>query len=156
MKRFAFAASIILFGLPVIIGAQTIEFKIKDVGIGTPYKNVLRQLGKPLSDKKGGENPCGGAKRILRYSGLKITLDESENKQNIVVLIEVTSARWELSTRIKVGATLNNVQNKFNESGELTKESGFDVLTYLDGDGAVTFYFRNKKLVKIIRDLNLC
>jgi len=156
MKQFLFLVSLILFSLPTVSAAQTIDFKVKGVGIATSYQTVLRQLGKPLSSRKGGTNPCGGKKQVLRYSGLTITLDEDEDKQNIVVLIEVTSPKWKVASGISVGASLKDVQAKLGQSVELSKESGFEVLTYLDGDGAIAFYFRNKKLVKVTRDLNLC
>jgi hypothetical protein len=156
MKQFLFFVSLILFTLPTGAVAQTIDLKVKGVDIGASYQTVLRQLGKPLSNRKGGTNPCGGTKQVLRYSGLKITLDEDEDKQNIVVLIEVTSPKWEVASGVSIGASLENVRAKFSQSHDLSKESGFDVLTYSDGDGALTFYFRNKKLVKVTRDLNLC
>ncbi len=135
---------------------DTFPFKIKGVGIGASYQEVLRQLGKPLSNRKGGTNPCGGTKQVLRYSGLTITLDEGEDRQNIVVLIEVTSSKWEIASGISVGASSEDVQAKFGQPDDTTTESGLEVLRYFDGDGAVDFYFRNKKLVKVNRDLNLC
>ena len=135
---------------------DTFPFEIKGVAIGTSYQTVLRQLGKPLSNRKGGTNPCGGTKQVLRYSGLTITFDEGEDKENIVVLIEVSSSKWEVASGISVGASSEEVQAKFGQPDDTKSESGLEVLSYFDGDGAVDFYFRNKKLVKVTRDLNLC
>ena len=129
---------------------------IKGVSLGTSYQTVIRQLGKPLSSKKGGTNPCGGTKQVLRYSGLTITLDEDEDRQNIVVLIEITSPKWEVTSGINTSASLEDVRAKFGQSDEPITESGLEILTYGDGDGYVKFYFRNKKLVKVERNLNLC
>ena len=136
--------------------AQSVDFKIKGVGIGTSYQMVLGRLGEPLTNTKSGTNPCGGKRRMIHYSGLTIKFDEDESKQNIVIFIEVTSPKWEISPGISVGSSLRTVRTKFGRPNELLKRSGFDTVTYLDGDGAVTFYFRNKKLVKATRDLNLC
>ena len=138
------------------ISAQTIDFEVKGVGIGASYQTVLRQLGKPLSSRKGGTNPCGGTKLTLRYSGLTISLDEDADRQNTVILIEVISPKWEVVSGISVGASLEDVQAKFGQPDDTATKSGSKILTYFDGDGAVTFYFRNKKLVKVNRDLNLC
>lgn len=156
MKRFLFFVSLVFLVSPIVSAAQTIDFDVKGVGLGTPYQTVLRQLGKPLSSRKGRTNPCGGAKQVLRYSGLIITLDESEDKQSNVVLIEVTSPKWEIASGIGVGVSLKDVRGKFGQPNDTTTKSGSGTLIYLDGDGAVTFYFRNKKLVKVIRDENLC
>ena len=156
MKRFMFFVSLIIFTLSTVSSAQTIDFNVKGIGIGTSYQTALRQFGKPLSNRKSGTNPCGGTKQTLRYSGLTITLDEGEDRQNIIVLIEVTSPKWEVASGIGVGASLKDMRAKFGQSGELSKELGFNVLTYFDGDGTANFYFRNKKLVKVNRDLNLC
>ncbi len=135
---------------------DTFPFEVKGVAIGTSYQTVLSQLGKPLSNRKRGTNPCGGTKQVLRYSGLTVTLDEGEDKQNIVVIIEVTSPKWEIASGISVDASLEDVQTKFGQPDDTATKSGSETLTYFDGDGAVTFFFRNKKLVKVNRDLNLC
>ncbi len=139
------------------MSAQTVDFEVKSVGNGTSYQTVLRQLGKPLSSRKGGTNPCGGTKLVLRYSGLKITLDDAgDTKEFNVVLIEVTSPKWQVASGISIGVSLEDVRAKFGQPDEMSKKSGLKLLAYLDGDGAVTFYFRNRKLVKVTRGLNLC
>lgn len=133
------------------------QFNVKGIGIGASYETVLRQFGKPLSSKKGKTDSCSESiKTILRYDGLTITFDEDEDEQNIVVIIEVTSPKWEVAPGVSVGASLEDVRAKFGQSNEVSKKSGFDVLTYFDGDGAANFYFWNNKLVKVNRDLNLC
>lgn len=136
---------------------KTIKLEVKDIDIGTKYKTVIRQLGKPLSSKKGGENPCGGEKLVLKYSGLEVTFDvESENDRNpIVVFVEVSSPKLEVSG-IKIGASLEDVRAKFGKSSELRKEEGFDNIGYFVKDGYANFYFRNDKLVKITWELNMC
>ena len=136
---------------------QTIKLEVEGVDTGTSYQDVLRQLGKPLSSKKRGTNPCGGTKLTLRYSGLTVNLDPDADEQNfIVVLIEVTSPKWEVASGISVGASLEDVRAKFAKSSELRKENGLDYVSYFVIDGYANFYFRNNKLVKINWELNLC
>ena len=135
---------------------QTIKLEVKGVDIGTSYEDVLRQLGKPLSSKKRGTNPCGGTKLTLRYSGLTVNLDPDADEQNfIVVFVEATSLKWEVSG-IKVGASLEDVRAKFGKSSELRKESGLETIGYFVTDGYANFYFRKNKLAKITWELNLC
>jgi hypothetical protein len=145
-----------LSAIPVFASAQVIDLKVKEVGIGATYQTVISQLGKPASSKKSGTNPCGGKKTVMDYPGLSLTLDEDEEMQNIVIFIEATSPKWEVAPGITVGANLENVRMKFGKPSTETTKSSSNVLTYFDGDGAATFYFRNKKLVRITKDLNLC
>ncbi len=157
MKRFLFFVSLIFFTLPTIASAQTIDLKVKGVDVGASHQTVLQQLGKPLSSRKGGTNPCGSTKQVLRYSGLKITLDEDADERNYTVVeIEVTSPKWEVASEISVGATLADVQTKFAQTEAPTKEKGLENLSYFVTDGYANFYFRNKKLVKVNWELNLC
>jgi hypothetical protein len=157
MKQVLFFVSLVLFTLPTAASAQTIVLQVKGVDIGAKYQTVLRQLGKPLSSKKRGTNPCGNTKLVLRYSGLTITFDDDGSGRNfIVVVIEVTSPKWEVAPGISVGASLADVQKKFSQTEAPTKEKGLENLSYFAGDGYANFYFRNKKLVKVAWELNLC
>lgn len=135
---------------------QTIKLEVKSVDIGTSYRDVLRRLGKPLSSKKRGTNPCGGTKLTLSYPGLTVNLDPDADEQNfIVVFVEVTSPNWEVSG-ISVGASLEDVRAKFGKSSKLRKESGLDTIGYFVTEGYADFYFRKNKLVKVSWELNLC
>jgi hypothetical protein len=135
---------------------EMIKLQIKGVDIGTSYEEVFRRLGKPLSSRKRGTNPCGGTKLTLRYSGLTVNLDPDADEQNfIVVFVEVTSPEWEVSG-IRIGASLEDVRAKFGKSSELRKESRLETIGYFAGDGYADFYFRKNKLVKVSWELNLC
>lgn len=137
--------------------AQTIDLKVKGIDVGASYQTVLRQLGKPLLSRKGGTNPCGSTKLTLRYSGLTITLDGDSDEGNFtVVAIEITSPKWEVAPGIKVGASFTDVQAKFVQTEEPTKEKGLKNLSYFVIDGYANFYFRDNKLVKVTWELNLC
>ena len=130
--------------------------EVNGVGIGTAYAEVLERFGKPVSIKTKGENPCGGRKTQVRFEGIEFSFDPHEEKKNIVVLIEITSPKWELSPGVRVGNSMDEVRDKMNGTGKHSKDAGFDVLGYGDGDGYLTFYFRDNKLIRITRDLNLC
>lgn len=157
MKRFLFFVLLVFFTLPTVASAQTINLKVKGVDIGAKYQTVLRQLGKPLSSRKGGTNSCGNTNLVLRYSGLTITFDDDGDGQNfIVVFIEITSPEWKVAPGISVGASLTDVQRKFGQTEKPTKEKGLENLSYFVTDGYANFYFRNKKLVKVNWELNLC
>jgi hypothetical protein len=137
---------------------QAIKLEVKRVDIGASHKTVIRRLGKPLSSKKGGTNPCGGTKLTLRYSGLTVTLDsvDTDGQNFIVVSLEVASPKWEVASGIRTGASLQDVRSKFGQSSELRKKKGMYYVSYFVTDGYANFYFRNKKLVKVEWDLNLC
>jgi len=158
MKQFLFFVLLVIFTLPTAASAQTIDLEVKGVDVSASYQTVLRQLGKPLSSRKGGTNPCGNTKLTLRYSGLTITLDDDDGdgRNFSVVAIEVTSPKWEVAPGISVGASLADVQAKFAQTEKPTKERGLENLSYFVAEGYANFYFRNKKLVKVIWEFNLC
>ncbi len=84
-------------------------------------------------------------------------VDEDDDGQNsIVVEIEVTSPKWEVASGISVGASLADVQTKFVQTDKPTKEKGLEKLSYFVNEGYANFYFRNKKLVKVNWEFNLC
>ncbi len=132
------------------------NLKIKGVGLSTSYSDVLRQIGKPLKSKKGGEFPCGNTLLTLRYSGLVLELEEDDRLKNFnVVSMEVTSPKWSVSG-IGIGASIEEIQAKFGEPSNRGKESGKDELYYGNGDGWATFQFRDNKLVRMRWEYNWC
>jgi hypothetical protein len=150
---------LILFLLLILVissSAQTIELKIKDVGIGATYRKVLQNFGKPVSIKKNEKFPCDDGKVItLNYSGLSFKLTEGlENRHFSVALVNITSNRFSVSG-IKIGAAIKDVMKKFG-SIELKKENGLDVLNYFITDGYAYLYFKNEKLTRISWELNVC
>lgn len=67
---------------------------VNGVRIGSSYAELKQHFGKPLSEKRRGENACGSAKTVATYKGIDFTLDD-DGKSNIVVLIEIVSPEWE-------------------------------------------------------------
>jgi hypothetical protein len=157
MKPFLLPILFVFLAVPLAVFAETIDLKVKGVGIGTPYSTVVTKLGKPLSSKKGGSFPCDQGKPmlILRYSGLVIKLIEDNNNQYFVASMEVTSPKWTASG-ITIGANIREVQKRFGQNNNLSKEKELENLPYFIEDGYARFYFRNKKLVKVAWELNVC
>jgi hypothetical protein len=145
----------IIFILPLAISGQTNSFKIKGVEVGTWYSTAIRKLGKPISDKTGGNYPCDDGKmKTVRYNGLVLKFVESYPGKNFFVAsMEITSSRWTVSG-IRIGATLKDVQAKF--SGEVRNEDGSEIYGGFIKDGYLNFFFKNGRLVRITSEENLC
>lgn len=135
---------------------NTVRNEVNGIAIADSYENVIKRFGKPISVKKGGTNPCGGNKSVLRFPGIEFTLDEEEDKSKIVVGIEINSAQWEMAPGVRIGFTLEEVRSKMGRLGTLSRENGTDVLSYGDGDGYLKYTFRKGKLVRTMRNLNMC
>jgi hypothetical protein len=135
---------------------NTVRNEVNGIAIADSGEKVIKRFGKPLSVKKHGTNPCGGNKTVLHFPGIKFTLDEEEGEGKIVVGIEISSSKWEIAPGVRIGFTLEEVRAKMGRLGTLSRENGTDVLSYGDGDGYLTYTFRNEKLVKIMRNLNMC
>jgi hypothetical protein len=135
----------------------TLDLKVKGVGVSTTYSTVLKKLGKPLLIKKGNDFPCNNEEPMLtlRYSGLVIDLIQDDNKRYFVAGMNVTSRKWIVSG-ITIGANKKKVKKRFGQYNALGKEQGLEYLNYFVGDGYGYFYFRNKRLVKITWELNIC
>ncbi len=159
MQRLLLLILFVFPALPLSTSAQaTLDLKVKGVGVGTTYSTVLKKLGKPLSIKKGNNFPCNNEEPMLtlRYSGLVIELIQGNNRRHyFVASMKVTSPKW-ITSGITIGANKKKVRKRFGRSNTLGKEEGLEYLSYYVGDGYGYFYFRNKKLVKIAWELNIC
>jgi len=67
-------SGILLFSV-CVIRSQVINPRVNGLDIGAKYPAIVRKLGRPISDKRDGEVPCGGAMRTLRYNGLVLRLE---------------------------------------------------------------------------------
>jgi hypothetical protein len=149
------------FTFQLSVSAQTSDFKIKGIGIGSSNSTLFKRLGRPLSSKEGGIVPCSDGSKLLtlKYQGLVIELSNNSNERNFTVFsINVTSQNW-LISGIRIGSSLNNVKAKLGQPYHQTTESGLQGLHYNNNkgiDGAASFYFQNKKLKKVELYLNYC
>lgn len=154
MKSFTVSVFLCLsFSLPVL--TQPNEFNVKGVKVGTLYKQVIKKLGRPTSTRKGGEYPCeSGPITTLRYPGLKIELIPSHNEKSLFVAsMEVTSSKWLISSKIRIGARVEKVMRAFGNI-ELKSDGNRKYLPYYIGDGYAPFYFHRNRLLKAKWELN--
>ncbi len=135
---------------------NSVRNEVNGIGIADSYEEVIKAFGKPISVKRGGTNPCGENRTVLRFRGIEFTLDEEKAKSNIVVGIKISAAKWEIAPGVRVDFTIEEVRAKMGRLGSLSREKGTDVLSYGDGDGYLIYTFRKGKLVEILRDLNMC
>lgn len=153
-----FLISSLVFAFSFTTAAQeTIDLQVNGVGVYTPYSTVVQKLGKPLSEKKGGDFPCNeGGALTLRYKGLIVKLIEANDGTGFIVgSISITSAEWSISG-VNIGASIKDIQTRFGQSEVETKESGLENLSYGMAEGFADFYFRNNKLVKVYWEFNIC
>ena len=57
------------------INAQVINPRVNGLNIGAKYPAIVKKLGRSISDKCGGDAPCGETMRTLRYDGLVLRLE---------------------------------------------------------------------------------
>jgi hypothetical protein len=140
-----------------------LNLSVKTVEIGTLRKDVLKELGKPISSKKGRHFPCDeeGEVRTLRYQDLVLELIENyNNKKFFVASTIVKSDKWSVMNSrdgkiVKIGEGVEEVKEKFGD-GKLIHDDGLDTIAYPNTDGFAYFYFKNEKLIKIRWEINLC
>ena len=86
------------------------DLTIDSLKYNSTEKEVVKHFGKPSKEKKVVKN--GYSYKILTYSGLKITLKEYYDDYTLNK-VEVTSRKYKLSRRIRVGNRITSVMNKF-------------------------------------------
>jgi hypothetical protein len=131
--------------------------KLKGVGLGSGYSEVVKTLGKPKTETTADGDECRGGKiRTLVYDGMTLELSEPSEPETeyYVYSMEITTSKWP-PFGIKIGATRAVVKRKLGnptsqetdaETGELIWYYSFD---QSDGPGNTNFYFKKGKLVRI-------
>jgi hypothetical protein len=77
MKKLLLVAVLLLLSAPAF--GKGAELNIKGVKVGTLYKTVVAQLGKPVKIERS-TNECAGGKDItMHYDGLRLYLLEDVN-----------------------------------------------------------------------------
>ncbi|HYX71645.1 MAG TPA: hypothetical protein VE732_02665 [Nitrososphaera sp.] len=166
MKQLLSAVLLALLTLPVLGQGKLreVNLQVGGIGSGTPYSTVLRKLGKPLR-RKVTKTPaplsCSGLAEThltLFYSGLQISLlGDGRGRHLKVYSIEATSPKRTVSG-LRLGASMEEVNNTFGEPNSKAEESGGTVFYYVTKGnlGGANFYFRNNKLVKVAMTETLC
>ncbi len=129
--------------------------KVNGVALGDSYRQVVRKLGKPSSERKRKGDECvGGTEMTLRYPGLELRLwDDVDNPKNFTVgWFEVKSAKWSVSGT-KVGQTIAAVRKLLGKPATVQTENGLNVWFYdMDeekGPGNTSLTFRGGKVISI-------
>src|SRR5688500_12991121 len=111
--------AIFLFIFAAAAGAQVPKdakylVKLKGIGLGSDYSNVIKAFGKPKTETTAEGDECRGGKlRKLVYDGLELELSESSEPaaEYYVLSMDITNAKW-LPFGLKIGATETAVKNK--------------------------------------------
>lgn len=141
-----------------------VDFRVKDVALGSTYAVVLRQLGRPVSSKREKmlDDTCGPPSTSLRlsYKGAVVELRGDLAGRNFeVVSMEVTSSSLLITPGIKIGMTEEDARSKLGGAPwRVMNESGFRILDYVTqgNDGGARLYFRDRRLVKVHWNYTLC
>jgi hypothetical protein len=139
-----------------------VDFRVRNVGLGSRRSSVLRQFGKPLTMTRERvlDETCGPPYTSLRlkYSGLVIRLEgDIRGRHFRVVSVEVNSPQLLLSP-IRIGMTEQEVRSRLSPPWQERNESGFHILNYATkgNDGGAGLYFREGKLMKVQWEATLC
>jgi hypothetical protein len=139
-----------------------VDFRVRNVGLGTNLSSVLRKFGKPLTmtREKVLDETCGPpyTSLSLRYPGLVIRLEgDIRGRDFRVVSVEVTSSEL-LVSQIRIGMTEKEVRSRLSLPRQERNESGFHILNYATkaNDGGAGLYFRAGKLMKVHWEATLC
>ena len=139
-----------------------IDLSVNGVRSGSTYQYTIKRLGKPLRETVDPQrNECtGGYSRTLKYDGLVVMLDGRKSGKNAnVVRIEVTSAKWNLSSGIKIGATTAEIKSLLGEPAAYVDDDlnrWVYELPEKDGPGAFDLEFKDEKLVNVTVLATIC
>lgn len=134
----------VTFGLSSALTAQTVfRADVNGLGVGSGYKQIIRKLGKPNSDIRRGEVPCGNSLRTLRYNGLILYLEVGGTRPLGLYKVEATSPRWSVND-LRIGVSKQKIVDRFGKP------------PYFIEDGYVNLSFKENKLTKIVWEFNFC
>ena len=143
--------SVVIFSTDAFGGE--VDLRINNVGIGTKYDTVIKNLGKPLKSQKTryAAEACGSdpyTELIITYPGVIIELWSDKNLRNFsVISIKFSSeSKWAVSG-IKAGATQKEIIAGLGKPYDVSKAS----LSYINkgNDGFAEFKFKGGKMVSV-------
>ena len=143
--------SVVIFSTDAF--GSEVDLRINDVGLGTSYETVVKNLGKPLKSKKirqilecSDNEPY--TQLTLTYPGLIIELwnIEDTRKFNVLSIGFTSDGKWAVSG-LKIGATQKETIARLGKPTYNSKSS----LSYVnkDNDGFAEFKFKGGKLVSV-------
>lgn len=129
--------------------------KLKGIGLGSDYSEVIKALGKPKIETTAEGDECHGGKlRTLVYDGMTLELSEPSEPETeyYVVSMGISTAKWQ-PFGIKIGATQTAVKRKLgNPTSQETDADTGERIWYFEESGGpsyTNFYFKNGKLIRI-------
>ena len=156
---FVVLLAVVIFSTDALAGE--VDLKINNVGLGTSYETVVKNLGKPLKSKKARiPEPCGYdedtyTELILSYPGITFELLSDKDGRNIrVISVKFTAgSKWAVSG-LKIGATRKETIDKLGKS-TYTDKSGLGYINKGNAGGA-SFNFKNGKLISVEWGYEMC
>jgi hypothetical protein len=152
----------------VVVHTQTtatqVDFNVRGVRLGKPYRMVLKQLGRPLKRRiktyTGAESCLADSFTLylLKYPGSVVMLIDEGSKGGPKVLgIEVTSNRMYRSFP-RIGATITSVKKLHGEPVDMSEKGKYVSYSFESkGDfDYVEYLFRDGRLVKISQSELIC
>ena len=145
--------------------ATEVDFRVKSVGLGNSYAQVVRRLGRPISSRRekipDDFGVCGGAYTSLRlrYPGVEIELmGDLRGRDFQVISMEVTSPNILIAPGIRIGMTEAETRSKIGPPLQERTESGFRIQNYITkgNEGGAGLYIRDGRLVKVQWDYTMC
>ena len=140
-----------------------VDLRVKRVGLGSSYSQVLRRLGRPISTtrEKVMDETCGPPYTFLqlKYKGAVVELHgDLRGRDFKVVSMEITSPRFVILPGIKIGMNEQEAVSKLGKQVEGSNELGLRMLTYVTkgNDGGAVLSFRDGRLVKVRWTYTLC
>ena len=140
-----------------------VNLTVNAIGLDTSYSNVRRRLGAPQRARRVRvlDDTCSPPHTdlTLYYPGLKIELHGTLAGRNYqVVSMEVTSPKWVLAPRVRVGMEQTVARARLGVPVEESAEAGMRRLYYVTKGnlGGVALDFRAGRLVRIGWGHTLC
>lgn len=141
-----------------------VDLRVKRVGLGSSYSQVLHQLGRPAStqrEKVISDGTCGPSytSLLLNYKGAVVELHGDLRGRTVeVVSMEITSSKFFIMPGIKVGMTEPEALAKLGKPAQGMWELGVRTLTYVTkgNDGVAVLFFRDGRLEKVYWKYTLC
>ncbi len=153
LKRLSLVSAFVVFTSHAAEG-QTIDLSVEGLTTQASYESIVRKLGKPVSDRRTGNVPCGEAMRILRYPGLTLKLEVGSPQPFGLYRIKVTSRRW-LVSDLSVGDSKATIIKRFGR-GRPIRDGNSTYLGYLMKEGYASFHIRQNRVTKIEWEFNFC
>lgn len=138
--------------------------KFKGIGLDSTYAQIIKALGKPVTDEPPKKEECiGGREKHVEYEGISFYLmdgDSKDQKTFEVKSFELTTPNM-LVSGIKIGDTQARVRKiygrKYTTSADAEGQTvWFYTMREKDGPGSTRVVFKNGRVAMIAADYQVC